>query len=760
MSLLDNTIDTLRGGDPGAMLTTAIGAYATSKGLFDSRSEKTGYKGKVEKNTPIRERLELPDDPDRRAGEYGRRYFTDTEYVRNPTSSSGRVAQEEEIDASAQVLASTATPGATYGTRRILGDVVPDVQISTDQVIGDTVVDEADQEAGKTYTQEGDSVGAGYEILKPDIYQADGAYEGGYLVEEESLRNPARNYTAAGREILLGSDEEGGYDATRIYGDTGYEELTPSQRVEGNQYTDDGFQIYDTDRYDAEKNYNAGGYEITNPARYYTNLYESTEAIADQKTALEDVNTATAEAAQAARGSFAVGGLAQFASPYDEEKEKDSAKFNMGGGVMQLGGGRYLDGMTDGMADKVPSSIDGVQPAALSDGEFVIPADVVSHLGNGSSNAGAKVLDDMMSNVRQERTGNSKQGKQIDPRQVMAQGGLAGYAHGGPVQKFQDGGLAAEPLNVEPMNNDGGLTAEPINVEPMNTATGDGSGGASDALSTGDFESQETGDEQSLAGWVGDYVTDFLGDAQGLADAGYQEYRGPLTAGESDIQKQAFGSAMNMDTSGAGLGSFGNLAQTTTYNQDGSVDVMGRDSYMNPYVQDSLAPQLRIAQEEADRQMAAQNVAAAQSGAFGGSRNAIMNAMLQRDSAQQQADITAQGYNTAFDNAQNAFGADRDFGLAALQTQTDMGGIQRDIEAEGVAADMAQFEDERDYQYRMPQWLHSLTQGLPVSSSNTSYSEPSRLSQMGANIDATGQIISYGADLFGLGGDNTGSGSS
>ena len=738
MSYLEDTINSLKGGDPGAMLTTAIGAVATAKGLFDSKSEKTGYKGKVEKNTPIRERLELPDDPNRRAGEYGRRYFTDTEYVRNPTASSGRVAQEEEIDDSAQVLASTATPGATYGTRRILGDVVPDVQLSADQVVGDTVVAEADQDPTKIYTQEGDSVGAGYEILKPDIYQADGAYEGGFLVEEESLRNPARNYTAEGREILLDSDEDGGYDATRIYGDTGYEELTPSQRVEGNQYTDAGFQIYDTDLYDAEKNYSTEGYEITNPAQYYTNLYESTEAIADQKTALEDVNTATAEAAQAARGSFAVGGLAQFASPYDEEKEKDSAKFNQGGGVMQLGGGRYLDGMTDGMADEVPSSIDGVQPAALSDGEFVIPADVVSHLGNGSSNAGAKVLDDMMSNVRQERTGNSKQGKQIDPRQVMAQGGLAGYAHGGPVQKFAEGDLV-EATAFDGMND---FSAEDA------TASGDGSGGAGDALSTGDFESQETGDEQSLAGWVGDYVTGFLGDAQGLADAGYQEYRGPLTAGESDIQQQAFGSAMNMDTSGAGLGSFGDLDQA------------GRDQYMNPYVQDSLAPQLRIAQEEADRQMAAQNVAAAQSGSFGGSRNAIMNAMLQRDSAQQQQDITAQGYNTAFDNAQNAFGADRDFGLAALQTQTDMGGIQRDIEAEGVAADMAQFEDERDYQYRMPQWLHSLTQGLPVSASNTSYSEPSMLSQVGANIDATGQIINYGKDLLGLGSDNTGSGSS
>ena len=740
MSLLDDTINSLKGGDPGAMLTTAIGAYATSKGLFDSKSEKTGYKGKVEKNTPIRERLELPDDPDRRAGEYGRRYFTDTEYVRNPTASSGRVAQEEEIDDSAQVLASTATPGATYGTRRILGDVVPDVQLSTDQVVGDTVVAETDQDPTKTYTQEGDSVGAGYEILKPDIYQADGAYEGGYLVEEESLRDSAKNYTTAGREILLGSDEEGGYNSEGLgYNEAGYAKLTEGTQDPTKQYTDAGFQIYDTDLYDAEKNYSTAGYEITNPAQYYTNLYESTEAIDAQKTALEDVNTATAEAAQAARGSFAVGGLAQFASPYDEEEEeKDSTKFNQGGGVMQLGGGRYLDGMTDGMADEVPSSIDGVQPAALSDGEFVIPADVVSHLGNGSSNAGAKVLDDMMSNVRQERTGNSKQGKQIDPRQVMAQGGLAGYAHGGPVQKFVEGG------KLEATAFDGTNAFSTENA----TASGDGSGGAGDALSTGDFESQETGDEQSLAGWVGDYVTGFLGDAQGLADAGYQEYRGPLTAGESDIQEKAFGSAMNMDTSGAGLGSFGDLDQA------------GRNQYMNPYVQDSLAPQLRIAQEEADRQMAAQNVAAAQSGSFGGSRNAIMNAMLQRDSAQQQQDITAQGYNTAFDNAQNAFGADRDFGLAALQTQTDMGGIQRDIEAEGVKADMAQFEDERDYQYRMPQWLHSLTQGLPVSASNTSYSEPSMLSQVGANIDATGQIINYGKDLLGLGGDNTGSGSS
>ncbi len=80
---------------------------------------------------------------------------------------------------------------------------------------------------------------------------------------------------------------------------------------------------------------------------------------------------------------------------------------------------RYLNGHSDGMADKVPANIDGKRPAALSDGEFVIPADVVSHLGNGNSNAGAKRLYKMMDDIRAARTGNPKQGKQINPDKFM-----------------------------------------------------------------------------------------------------------------------------------------------------------------------------------------------------------------------------------------------------------------------------------------------------------------------------------------------------
>ena len=84
--------------------------------------------------------------------------------------------------------------------------------------------------------------------------------------------------------------------------------------------------------------------------------------------------------------------------------------------------GGYLDGGMlpgDGMSDDVPANIDGEQEAALSQGEFVVPADVVSHLGNGSSDAGSKKLYAMMDKVRQARTGNKQQGKQINPERYM-----------------------------------------------------------------------------------------------------------------------------------------------------------------------------------------------------------------------------------------------------------------------------------------------------------------------------------------------------
>ena len=106
---------------------------------------------------------------------------------------------------------------------------------------------------------------------------------------------------------------------------------------------------------------------------------------------------------------------------YDDEMGRDDGM--MQGGIAALAKGglppRYLRGGGDGMSDSIKASIEGKQEARLADGEFVVPADVVSHLGNGSSNAGAKKLYSMMDRVRKSRTGKTRQAPEVNTRRLM-----------------------------------------------------------------------------------------------------------------------------------------------------------------------------------------------------------------------------------------------------------------------------------------------------------------------------------------------------
>ncbi len=106
---------------------------------------------------------------------------------------------------------------------------------------------------------------------------------------------------------------------------------------------------------------------------------------------------------------------------YDDEIGGDDNM--MQGGIASLAKGglppRYLRGGGDGMSDSIKANIDGKQEARLADGEFVVPADVVSHLGNGSSNAGAKRLYEMMNRVRKSRTGKTRQAPEVNTRKMM-----------------------------------------------------------------------------------------------------------------------------------------------------------------------------------------------------------------------------------------------------------------------------------------------------------------------------------------------------
>jgi hypothetical protein len=114
---------------------------------------------------------------------------------------------------------------------------------------------------------------------------------------------------------------------------------------------------------------------------------------------------------------MASGGVASF----DDEVGNDDEL--MQGGIASLAKGglppRYLQGAGDGMSDSIHARIGGKQEARLADGEFVVPADVVSHLGNGSSNAGAKKLYAMMDRVRNARTGKKRQAPEVKTERYM-----------------------------------------------------------------------------------------------------------------------------------------------------------------------------------------------------------------------------------------------------------------------------------------------------------------------------------------------------
>ena len=729
--------------------------------LGDADIDPQTYQGSIEPKTRFRRQVKDTRGPvDKLAGAKARRYFTDSVFAKDPEAVTDLVQQEAVLDQT------YFTPGAegeegTYQTftADVLGDFLAEQQLGTkvftdtgrvqvdgadqDQVIDfATEVLEADKDESTTYHE---ADGKFYPVLKPDLYDSGKIYDaGGFEIDPSTMKDPTKDYTAEGFEILQ-ADERAGKN------------VNP-----------EGFEILNYGQAGTQSELIASMQDGINPVTGKPFIFDDQGRVVEQEAKMYDVGTAIEQglADQAAEISAGLGGLgytvdpttpygveafggispfrtrdpSEFATtvpfsslygnmqaqapvsditPYtgglmrrDADSIANNAKggqikgYAMGGGVQQLAGGRYLNGMTDGMADKVPSSIEGTQPAALSDGEFVIPADVVSHLGNGSSNAGAKVLDDMMSNVRKARTGNPNQGKQINPKQVMAQGGIAG---------FKNGGLSSLVNSKGPVRNFSG-----------------NEDGSDPNLTTPDPDmglGPQTGTTTSLNPLFGDYVTDMLGDAAAIGDTQYEGYlgyggytddqgneiAGDISAGASDLQRQAFASAADMDTSGAGLGSFGNLTQEQL------------TGFMNPYLQGALAPQLREAKRQADIQRMENQARMTQAGSFGGSRQAIMDMANRRDLNQQMADITAKGYNEAFQQARDQFGEDRQFGLDALQRQAEMGQTARDIYQDAIDADRAAFEEARDFDSNKLQFQLSMLQGMPLAAQDYSYAQASDL---------------------------------
>jgi len=340
------------------------------------------------------------------------------------------------------------------------------------------------------------------------------------------------------------------------------------------------------------------------------------------------------------------------------------------------------------------------------------------------------------------------------------------------------------------------------------------------------------GQSSSLSPWAGPYVTEMLGRGQALASMPYQAYQGPLTAGPSGLQQQAFsglaGLAMPSTLTGAGMGYGGSSGFPTvpTYQPTGRLieaEPTGRPieaegvggtqeipyyiaddfvpppgaasqrrflpveiqqiaerlrpasqpgglgmlagmaqqqpmqqgapttqqqiaSLMNPYIEQALNPQLEAAKRQAEIQAQQLQSQYGKAGAYGGSRQGVAEAELQRGLLDRMAGLTGAGYQQAYDKAVDLLGKERGYGLDLLGAQRQAGAEQRGIEQQGIAADIAQFREERDYPYKQVQYMQSLLQGLPISTQTYQYAEPSTASQF---MSGAGGILGL-LDTMGL----------
>ena len=463
-----------------------FGGRNSSNPAASSDQTTLGYQGEIPDYSLVREQVLDTSDPLMRPGARGKRYFSDARFV--PTGDAGIPSLRQDLFDQANVgpdslraqnyarqgliapdlpedsgpsgidsvlgmpldYSSRGLPGLEQGATYTMEDVTDPNKMQyyrdgTVYIPGYGFINAYDPASLAAYTTRTLQAGAtapsgqeGTEEKSPEGGEADseaeaGAPPAGEDTPAEEERPPVRPY----QETFDPSDPKSAYFNNKKFGEgrvsikgsafsTPYQNqqwlIDPTPEGEINPFTG---KPYPPNTVFA----NSYPRELREEAREYT-IFDGSERktilvpwgmLSDKRreaiTAIIEQNISAAERERQLGSYFA----AEIGSMPTANKPVTNSK----GGLLSLMGGGYLSGSTDGMADKIDASIEGEQPAALSDGEFVVAADVVSHLGNGNSDAGAEVLYDMMSNVRKERTGTTRQGKQINPNNYVPQTGIA-----------------------------------------------------------------------------------------------------------------------------------------------------------------------------------------------------------------------------------------------------------------------------------------------------------------------------------------------
>ena len=279
----------------------------------------------------------------------------------------------------------------------------------------------------------------------------------------------------------------------------------------------------------------------------------------------------------------------------------------------------------------------------------------------------------------------------------------------------------------------------------------------------GSSPTTDTTKTTGLPAWALPYAQDTLAKQQALSNRPYQAYEAPRIAGFTPLQQQAQQQAAGMETNGAtgaGIGLAGAAGLGGLNNQTfGSAQA---DQYMSPYIQNVVDIQKREAQRQSGIQGTQQQAQAAQAGAFGGSRDAIMRAERERNLGTQMGDIQAQGNQMAYTNAQQQFNADQNRGIQGLQLasnaantlgtlggqqfqqgvdinklQSAYGAQQQSMNQQGLSQAYQDFLNQKNYPQQQLGYMANMINGLPIGSTTTgttTYNEgsPSGLQSLGS----------------------------
>jgi hypothetical protein len=261
---------------------------------------------------------------------------------------------------------------------------------------------------------------------------------------------------------------------------------------------------------------------------------------------------------------------------------------------------------------------------------------------------------------------------------------------------------------------------------------GSGGGGGGHTTSTG---TQYT---SAVPEWLKGEQKEIVARGLALAEQPYQPYGGERTSQFTPLQRQAFGSAENQQVAGQ-LGMATGLTGLTamqSFRNPGTAS-----SFMNPFLEQALAPQLAGAARQSAIQGTQQQAEATQRGAFGGSRDAIMRAEREKNLLAEQSGIIGRGYAQAFESAQDQFNREQQARLAAagqlgqlgqqqfgqemdiMGRQREFGDLQQQQIQRILDQQYADFQAQRDFPYQQIGFASDLIQGRG-GSTRTMYQQP------------------------------------